>query len=147
MVTEMLRSKSYECLLPTYPERRKYSHRVRHVQTALFPGYVFSRFDPNCRLPILVTPGVYHIVSLGKAPQPMEKTEIEALQRIVLSGALAMPWPYLRVGQRVRIEHGSLAGIEGLLIQDRGGGRLIVSIHFLQRSVSIELERDSIRPT
>jgi transcription termination/antitermination protein NusG len=146
MVVEMLRGKDYECLLPTYPERRKYADSVRQVQVALFPGYVFSRFDPNRRLPILITPGVYRIVSLGKAPQPVEKTEIEALQRIMLSGALAKPWPYLRVGQRIRIERGSLTGIEGLLIQERGNDRLVVSVHFLQRSVSVELERDSIRP-
>ena len=62
------------------------------------------------------------------------------------SGVLAKPWPYLKVGQRVRIEEGSLAGIEGLLIQERGKDRLIVSVHLLQRSVSVEIDRDSIRP-
>lgn len=146
MVAEMLRGRNYECLLPTYSERRTYPHRTRTVEVALFPGYVFCRFDPNRRLPVLSTPGVHHIVSCGKAPQALEKAEIESLEKVVQSGALTKPWPYLQVGHRVRIAHGSLKGVDGLLIQERGEDRLIVSIHLLQRSVSVELERDAIRP-
>jgi transcription antitermination factor NusG len=146
LVAEILRGKDYECLLPTYPERRKYSDRVKTVETALFPGYVFCRFDPLLRLPILTTPGVACVVSFGRAPQPVAEAEIEAIQQIMQSGVLAKPWPYLKAGQRVRIDHGSLAGIEGLLVQERGKDRLIVSVHLLQRSVSVEIDRDSIRP-
>jgi len=146
LVAEMLRARNYECLLPTYLVRRKYPHRSRAQEVALFPGYVFCRLDPNQRLPVLSTPGVHHIVSCGKAPQPVQKTEIDSLERVMRSGALTKPWPYLEVGHRVRIEHGSLKGVDGLLIQERGLDRLIVSIHLLQRSVSVELERGAIRP-
>jgi transcription antitermination factor NusG len=142
----MLRGRKYDCLLPTYPERRRYSDRLKKVDTALFPGYVFCRFDPLRRLPILTTPGVEHVVGLGRVPHPVEEAEIEAIQQIMQSGVLAKPWPYLKVGHRVRIAEGSLAGIEGLLIQERGRDRLIVSVHLLQRSVSVEIDRDSIRP-
>jgi transcription antitermination factor NusG len=142
----MLLGKDYECLLPTYVDCRRYSDRLKQVPAALFPGYVFCRFDPLRRLPILTTPGVEHVVGLGKIPQPVEDIEIEAIRRIMESGFLAKPWPYLKVGQRVRINGGSLDGIEGLLVQERGKDRLIISVDLLQRSVSVVIDRHLIRP-
>jgi transcriptional antiterminator NusG len=142
-----LRAKNYECLLPTYPERRRYSDRLKQVQSALFPGYVFCRFDPLRRLPILTTPAVQYVVALGKVPQPVDEMEIASIQQIAKSGVLAMPWPYLKAGQRVRIEEGPLAGVEGLLCREKGKDRLVVSVHLLQRSVSVEIDRYRIRPT
>lgn len=146
MVSEILRNRDYQCLLPTYPERRKYSDRVKNVQAALFPGYVFCRFDPLVRLPILTTPGVACIVSFGRIPHAVDEKDIRGIQQIMHSGILAKPWPYMKVGHRVRIGDGPLAGIEGLLTRERGKDRLVVSVHLLQRSVSVEIDRHSARP-
>jgi transcription antitermination factor NusG len=145
-VVQILREKKYPCLLPTYPERKKYSDRVKYVQSALFPGYVFCRFDPRVRLPILNTPGVTSIVTLGRYPQPVSEADIRGIERIMNSGILAKPWPYMKVGQRVRIGDGPLTGVEGLLTRERGKDRLVVSVHLLQRSVSVEIDRHSARP-
>ncbi|HYL72952.1 MAG TPA: transcription termination/antitermination NusG family protein [Bryobacteraceae bacterium] len=145
-VAQTLRSREYECVLPTYPERRRYSDRLKRIEKALFPGYVFCRFDPLRRLPILTAPGVEHVVSVARVPEPVPDAEINAIRQIMQSGALAKPWPYLRVGQQVRIDEGSLLGIEGLLVQERGKDRLVVSIHLLQRSVAVQVDRESIRP-
>jgi len=112
----------------------------------LFPGYVFCRFDPLRRLPVLTTPNVQHIVSLARIPQPVDEAEIIALQQVVRSGLLARPWPYLRIGRRIAVEEGPLAGLEGLLLGEKGQSRLIVSVHLLQRSVSVEIDRYAIRP-
>ena len=141
-----LRGKDYECLLPTYPERRRYSDRLKEVQSALFPGYVFCRFDPLRRLPVLTTPAVQYVVAMGKIPQPVDETEMAGIQTIARSGVLAKPWPYLRAGQRVRIEEGPLTGVEGLLCSEKGKDRLVVSVHLLQRAVSVEIDRYRIRP-
>jgi transcription antitermination factor NusG len=50
------------------------------------------------------------------------------------------PWPFLEVGDRVRIESGPLSGLEGLLVEFRGSHRLILSVTLLQRSVAVELD-------
>jgi len=52
----------------------------------------------------------------------------------------ARPWPLLAVGQRVRINHGSLAGYEGILIASKKQYRLVVSVETVQRSVAIEVD-------
>jgi len=107
---------------------------------------VFCRFDVNYRLPILVTPGVLHVVGAGKIPLPVEDSEIAAIESIVKSGLHAEPWPFLRVGQRVRIERGSLEGVEGILLAVKKPYRLIVSVTLLQRSVAVELDQDWATP-
>jgi hypothetical protein len=46
----------------------------------------------------------------------------------------------------VVIERGPLSGVEGILVDVRGKVRLVVSVNLLQRSVSAEVDRHSIRP-
>lgn len=65
---------------------------------------------------------------------------------VVSSGLTAQPWPFLTVGQRVRIEYGSLRGLEGFLIAVKNSHRLVVSVTLLQRSVAVEVDQDSVTP-
>ena len=59
---------------------------------------------------------------------------------------LAAAWPSLAVGQRVRLESGPLCGLEGVVIQEGMRDRICVSVTLLQRGVSVEVDRDWIRP-
>jgi len=140
MVATALHSKGYEEFLPLYRSRRRWSDRFKETHRPLFPGYVFCRFDVNRRLPILVTPAVMLIVGSGKTPLPVDDAEIATLQSIVKSGLKAQPWPFLQVGQRVRIDQGALEGIEGVLLGLRKPHRLVVSVTLLQRSVAVEID-------
>lgn len=146
IVAEMLRGKGYEEFVPTYRSRRKWSDRYKDVDLPLFPGYVFCRFDPSRRLPILTTPGVILVVGNGRVPVPVEEAEIDALRVVVGSRAQVEPWPYLLVGQRVAIEGGVLAGLEGILLEVRKTCRIVVSVNLLQRSVAVEVDRSMVRP-
>ncbi len=140
MVASLLHSKGYEEFLPLYRSRRRWSDRMKAIEKPLFPGYVFCRFDVQKRLPILMTPGVRLIAGIGKTPLPVNDSEMAALQLIVQSGLQAEPWPFLQVGQRVRIERGSLQGVEGILMAIKKPYRLVVSVTLLQRSVAVELD-------
>lgn len=142
----LLVGKGYETLLPTYRSERLWSGQQKEVSAPLFPGYVFCRFDALKRLPILVTPGVMAVVGRGRVPIAVEDSEISAIQTMVSSGLPVEPWPYLEVGQRVRIEDAALSGLEGILIGFKGSRRIIVSISLLRRSVSLEIERARVSP-
>jgi transcription antitermination factor NusG len=71
---------------------------------------------------------------------------MEAIQRVVSSGFRAEPWPYLQVGQQVRIEDGALRGLEGILTSFRGSRRIVVSVSLLCRSVALEIDRSGVCP-
>jgi transcription antitermination factor NusG len=143
---ELLRGKGVETLLPTYATRRKWSDRVKLVESPLFPGYLFCRFSVNHRLPVLVTPGVLSIVGRGKTPVPVEDAEIESIQAALGSGVHLEPWPYVEVGQRVRIKQDVLDGMEGILTSFKGSHRVIISVTLLRRSVALEIDRERIVP-
>jgi transcription antitermination factor NusG len=93
-----------------------------------------------------MTPGVLQIVGTNNAPLPIEDVEIAAVQSIVLSGLAAEPWPYLRTGETVRIERGSLSGVEGILVAVKKPYRVVVSVTLLQRSVAVEIDQDWMSP-
>lgn len=142
-----LRERGYTEFCPSYKAERQWSDRVKTTEQFLFPGYVFCQLDIQDRLPILTVPGVVDIVRFGTAILPIPEQEIEQVRTLVASGFLVTPWPFLEVGQRVTIEKGPLAGVEGLIVKaEEGKCRLVVSISLLQRSVSTEVERMWIRP-
>ena len=134
-----LRGKGYEVFLPIYKCRRRWSDRVKQLDLPLFPGYLFCRFDVMDRLPILTTPGMIQIVGFGKTPVPVDEAEIAALQTAIGSGLEREPWPFLQIGQKVKIDCGPLRGVEGILLNIKGGHRLVLSVTLLQRSVAVEV--------
>ncbi len=136
--------KGYEVFLPTYVSKRRWRDRSKEVKSALFPGYFFCRFDIHKRLPILVTPGVIGVVGQGRIPVPVDESEVASIQNILSSGAVVEPWPYIEVGQKVRIDDHALRGLEGILVGRRGNQRVVVSVSLLRRSVALEIERSLI---
>ena len=138
-----LRNRGYEPFAPLYQERRKYSDRMKTVETAAFPGYIFCRFSEHKRVPVLSSPAVQSIVGMAGIPTPIAESEIDAIRRAMEAGG--RPVPYLAIGQRVRIEYGALTGVEGILTRKSGENRLTLSIHLLQRSVSVVIDSDQVR--
>ena len=139
-VASQITGQGYECLLPTYKSIRNWSDRRKEVEQPLFPGYLFCRFEFQQRRPLILTPGVLQIVGTGRTPVPVTDDEIRALQLAVSSEMPKQPWPYLEMGQRVRVNYGTLTGLEGILVNLKGNHRVVVSVTLLQRSVAMEVD-------
>ena len=140
-----LRNKGFDELAPVYRTRRRWSDRFKEVEQPLFPGYVFCNFTFAQRMQVLSTPGVTSIVGFGSQPAAVDDCEIAAVRSIVNSGARAWPWPYLKTGQRVRIEDGCLQGLTGTLVRENDCWRVVVNVELLQRAVMVEIDRDLLR--
>ena len=145
-VSTLLEHKGVEKFLPTYQSRRKWADRIKTLDLPLFPGYVFCRIPMEERNLVLTTGGVVNIVSIGRIPAPISDAEIEAVRKVVLSRAHAEPWPFLKIGQTVRIHSGSLAGIEGILIRVKNSWRVVISVTLLERSVAVEIDAAYVSP-
>lgn len=143
----LLTAKGYQTFLPLRSrEKQRRNALARVAASPLFPGYVFCQFDPFVRLPILVTPGVIAVVGSGRVPTPVAESEIEAIQTVVSSGLQAQPWPFLEIGEQVRIQTGALTGLSGFLVSFKGVSRIVVSVSLLCRSVAVEIDRSSVCP-
>ena len=150
LVHDQLIGKGFHAFLPTI---KTWSRRgtVRHlIPLAMFPGYVFLRhfMDKNSYVEVLKTRGIVRI--LGERWDrlaPVSETEMDAIERIARAEVPALPHPYLREGQRVRITDGPLAGVEGILVHSKPNkGLLIVSVDLLQRSVAVEMDCTRVVP-
>ena len=145
-VEKSLKSKHYNVFSPSYRTKRKRVDRIAEIEVPLFPGYVFCQFDPTKRLPILSTPGVVRVLGRGNRPEPVDDTEIDSIRTVALAGRSVQPWPYLRLGQRIRMQSGPLTGIEGIFLRVQDEDHLVISVTLLQRAVSVVIERDSVWP-
>lgn len=136
-----LDNKGFEQFVPYYKSRRSWSDRTVVLERPLFPGYVFCRFDPATRLPIVTAPGVVSIVGFGEQPAFVPDEEVSALQTLTISGLGLQACPSPKAGERVRITVGVLQGVQGILLKYKSDWRLIVSVNILQRAVSVEIDR------
>jgi transcription antitermination factor NusG len=145
LVRSVLEQKGFECFTPTFHQSRIYTDRVKNVQTALFPGYVFCHFAPRDSGQILITPAVKAILGDSRDPIPLPEHEISNL-RCASSSETARPEKYLGIGERVRVQQGIFTGVEGFLISRKGRDRLVVSVDLIRSSFSIELDSWQLEP-
>jgi len=131
-----------EPFLALYQELRRYSDRVKKLQRPAFPGYIFCKFDLRDKVAVLSSPAVLYAVSSCGSIAAVPEEDIQAIRKTMECGG--RPAPYLQVGDRVRIECGPLAGIEGLLTRSDGEDRLVLSVDLIQRSVSVRIDMDQV---
>ncbi len=137
--------RGFVSFLPLRRVRRQWSDRIKILEEPVFPGYLFCRIDLSHRLRVLNAPGVAQIVGVGRSPVPICETEIRSIQTLVASRLHLSPSDYISVGQRIRIDRGPLAGVEGIVTQaENGKPRVVVAVTLLNRAVSAEIERDWI---
>lgn len=137
--------RGFEVFLPLCTARRRWSDRVKTLQVPMFSGYLFCKFALPDRVKVLNAAGVAQIVGCGNTPVPIGETEIRSIRTLANSNVVCTPWPYLHAGQRVSIDHGPLAGVEGVVVRaEDGKQRVVVSVTMLLRSVAAEIERDWI---
>ena len=145
-VEQVLRYQGWETLVPRYRSRRQWLDRRQDIEVALFAGFVFCRFAACQKMRVEDTPGVLRIVSFGGAPAAIEAWEMEEIRSVAESRVALSPWPYLKQGDRVRVERGALKGIEGRLLRTPEGARLIVGVELLQRAIACEMDPDMVVP-
>jgi transcription antitermination factor NusG len=148
LVARQLTEKQFEVFLPLRREVHRWRDRYQEVELPLFAGYAFVRYSgaPDLRLRVLRTPGVVRIVGFGEEDAPVPAEQIETLQRILGAGARVQRHRYLRVGQRVRVISGALAGVEGVLVRVKDAQRLVIAIEPIRQAVCIELAGYEVYP-
>jgi transcription antitermination factor NusG len=146
VTAEALKGKDFEVFLPTYRQHGSGRNTARAITVPLFAGYLFCRFDVGNRLPILMVPGVVHIVGYGNIPEPVDADEIARVFAVTQSHLQVTPYPYPPVGEYVRLEAGPLRGVVGVVLAHQDENKLVVSVTLLQRAIAVDVERDWIAP-
>jgi transcription antitermination factor NusG len=144
LVFDQLAAKGFAVFLP---KMEIWSRRggIRHrIPIPMFPSYLFLHhsIDKLSFIEVCKARGLVRILGerwdrLSMIPE----AEINAIQRVLSAELPVMPHPYLREGQRVRITHGPLMGVEGILVQSKPNkGLLVLSVELLRRSIAVEVD-------
>jgi transcription antitermination factor NusG len=140
-VAAELTGKAVDVFLPLQASVHRWSDRRRIVHLPLFPNYVFVRIPHqlDARISVLRTNGVTNFVGLRGAGTPIPDGEIESVQTLLKRGISCQNYPFLRIGDRVRIRGGSLDSVEGVLVGKNEDLSLVVSINIIQRSLAVRV--------
>lgn len=137
---QALESRGFHPYCPTQKERRRYSDRMKVVDKPVFPGYVFCSFDIARKLPVINCPGVDYILGFAGVPSVIPELQIASIRKMVSEGATACE--RFVAGDRIRVAVGPLQGVEGVLVQEPRGSRLVVSVDLLNRAASLYIDKD-----
>jgi transcription antitermination factor NusG len=140
LVAAGLCAKGYREFLPMYRTKRQWSDRRKEIDVPMFTGYVFCKLNRELPGAIVTTPGVIRIVGTRKEIAFIDDWEIEAIRIVVASGKKVEPCAYAGIGDQVLITSGTLAGVEGSVVAYRNQQRLVVSLHLIQSSISVEVD-------
>lgn len=146
VVAEMLTAKGFEVFLPVYDSIRRWKDRRKVLSLPLFPCYVFVRGGLDRRLQVVSTPGVHMLLTRGEQIASIPEEEIGSIRRAVEGSFRVEPHPFLKVGERVRVTRGSLAGVEGILVRKKNLYRLVLSVDMLAQSVGVEVDASDVEP-
>ena len=140
VVARQLKERCVENFLPLYRTWHRWKDRRKQVELALFPGYLFVRIEEQNKLQVLNTPGAVNLVSFNGKLAALPEPEIEALRNALDNEICAEPYPFLRVGRKVRVVRGPMAGAEGILARKKDKCRVVISVEVLMRSVALEID-------
>jgi transcription antitermination factor NusG len=145
---QQLQDKGIEAFVPTLKQRRRWSDRWQVVEFPTFPGYAFVHLHPSPahRLQVLQTHGVMSFVAFGGEPIPIPDKQIDDVRLLLSRNVPCTAYPYIKIGQRVRIRGGCLDGIEGILTSNNRNKSLVISIESIQKSIAVSADDYDIEP-
>lgn len=134
--------------LPLTSEVHRWSDRKQTVTIPLFSGYLFVRMNlaRESKLRVLQTPGVSGLVGNQTGPLPIPDAEIENVRTVLAQEPQCSPYPFLTVGERVRVVRGALSGIEGTLVRSQSDFKLVISVELIQQSIAVNIHAADVQP-
>lgn len=137
-----------DCGVPFYlPQREKKVRRAGRTFRSylpLFAGYVFIRGAEKERLAALRSNMLVRILPV--AAQELLGAELAQVRALQEAGASLTPCVPILRGQSVRVTEGPFSGYTGVVLQEKGRQRLIVSVTALRKAILVEFEREILAP-
>lgn len=143
-VARSLRGFEVPFYLPLVEKTTVYRRSKFTSRSPFFTGYVFMCGSEEERVRSLTTNRVSRILTVVE-PEQLHK-DLQGISRLIASGAPFAVESRFSPGKSVRIRRGNLAGLEGTVLTRRGKTRLVVSVNFLQKGASIEIDDFMLEP-
>ena len=133
--------------LPLKRVLKQWSDRKKWIDEPLFKSYLFVFIDQSEYYDVLQVPGIVKYISFERKAVAIPQQQIDAikyyLSEIEPEEEFLDDW---EKGQKVEVISGSLTGLIGKLIENRGKHRLVVEIEAIGHSITIQIQKNKLRP-
>jgi len=141
-----LQREGLETFFPKLRRRRTIRRVRKWVTGALFPGYIFARFDAvqSGRLAKYAN-GVTNIVSFGGQPAIVEETIIAAIRAHADDDVVTVQPVQFHPGDVVEIQVGPLRGLQGVVEREMSDhDRVIILLDTLAQGTRVQVSREQL---
>jgi transcription antitermination factor NusG len=147
-IERRLREQGMETFVPTTIQVHRWSDRKKKVEVPLFSCYVFIRsaLSAEDRTRVYQVESVHGFVGMRGSSMPIPDDQIESIQKVLTQTAPWRSYPFLKIGQRVRVCGGAMDGVEGVFLSENGDHSLIISIDAIQRSMAVRIDGYDVEP-
>jgi transcriptional antiterminator RfaH len=139
----LMRQEAFAHYLPLIQSIRRYGTQKKIFTKPLFPGYVFTRIEPDRKTHI-------YLQDLLVRALPVENEaaflrQLEDVKAICASGLAAAIHPMMTKGRHVRVIGGPLHGLEGYVDDPVNPQGIVVSVDVLQQGLLVRLPLDRLQ--
>lgn len=143
-VHDYLLKENFESFLPLCWVVRQWSDRKKRMKVPLFPSYIFVNIEKDRISEVLKSPKIVRCISFNRVPAYLKENEVEGIKQIVQNEYPFEVSNTLKVGSSVMITEGALAGMEGILFEERGNQRFAIIVESLQQSLLVNIPACSL---
>jgi transcription antitermination factor NusG len=130
--------------LPLVEHVRRDRGRKIVTPTPLFPGYLFLHGSQDQAYEADRTKRLAQIIPV--ADQARLDADIRNLKLALAHQAKLEPYPFLKRGTRVEVRSGPFRGLQGIVEDRAGAGRLILQVDVIGKATCMEIDGAALEP-
>ena len=130
--------------LPLVPKDNHIRGRRVRSYVPLFSGYIFLLGTEEQRGLVLPTNRIACILPV--TDQTPLRADLTPVFQLITSNSPLTIERRLMPGRQVRVIAGPMIGMEGTVIQRRGGFRLLIAVNFMQQGASVAVDDYMVEP-
>src|SRR6056297_59446 len=132
--------KGIEAYLPLEKRLKQWSDRKKWVDEPFIRSYIFVKTTEPELQKALNTPGVVTVIRFSGKPAPVREKEIAVIQAVLSSEEdYEITADTFALGEKVKVEHGSLKNLEGELVQHLNKYKVLVRIASINQNILIRI--------
>ena len=137
-----LASKGIGYYLPLLRKRQPNINRDRFALIPLFSGYLFFRGSAQERYLAFTSNHVARVIEVKD--QKKLTDELCRIRKVLSIQMPVYPYDFLAEGQRVRVRHGPMKGLEGIISRKKGNYRLVLTVTTISQAVAVDVEAEMV---
>jgi transcriptional antiterminator RfaH len=132
--------KGIETYLPLEKRLKQWSDRKKWIEEPFIRSYIFVKVAEHNLEKALNTPGIVTVIRFSGKPAPVREKEIEIIKSILSSEeSFEITAENFKVGEKVKVEHGSLKDLKGELVHHLNKYKVLVRIESINQNILIRI--------